>query len=326
MRAVVVDAYTTTDVLRIQSVSKPDVTSGHVIVDIAAAGLGFVDGMKVGGLYQTKDPLPFIPGMEFAGTISQVGDGVDQGMIGQRVFGLVPRGALAEQIALPADRLLKVPSNISFAQAAAVPINYLTALYALKERAAIRPGELLLVLGAAGGTGTAAIKVGKMLGAEIIAAASTEEKRALALSEGAHLAIDHTQPDWRETLKGLTRGRGIDVIFDVVGGSISPIAFRTLGWKGRHLVVGFAAGTIPALSYNIALLKGASLVGIDSAQIEKWEPSTYATLLSDIESGLALGALEPPPVQTFAFEEFRRAFDVMAERQATGKVVILPSI
>jgi NADPH2:quinone reductase len=202
------------------------------------------------------DPLPFVPGMEFSGTVQETGAGVSRIRVGDRVYGLAKRGALAEEIVVPDSELAPVPGRLSFAQAAAIPMNYLTAAFALTERAGLRPGETLLVLGAAGGTGTAAIKIGKMMEAHVIAAASTEEKRSLARAEGADSAIDYTDENWREALKSLTKGRAVDVIFDAVGGDISPIAFRTLGWRGRHLVVGFAAGRIPSLPFNIALLKG----------------------------------------------------------------------
>jgi NADPH2:quinone reductase len=180
----------------------------------------------------------------------------------------------------------------------------------------------LLVLGAAGGTGTAAMKIGRMRGAHVIAAAASAEKRKFVLAQGAHQAIDYTQADWRKTLGSMTDGAPIDVVFDAVGGDISPIAFRTLGWRGRHLVVGFAAGAIPALPMNIALLKGASLVGVDSAQISKREPETYDRLTKELVTWLDAGTLEPPPTMAFPFEEFQDAFEAISARQALGKIVV----
>jgi NADPH2:quinone reductase len=171
--------------------------------------------------------------MEFSGVIEQIGEGVSKVAVGERVFGLIQRGAIAEEIAVSADELSLLPAHLSFAQAAAIPVNYLTAAYGLSERAALRAGEILLVLGAAGGTGTAAIKIGKMMGALVIAAASTEEKRSFACAHGADGAIDYTHEAWREALKSLTNDRSVDVIFDVVGGEISPVAFRSLGWRGQ---------------------------------------------------------------------------------------------
>ena len=322
MRAVLVEQFSPVQSLRIQDVPSPDASQGQVRVRVKAVGIGFVDGLKIEGLYQTKDPIPFVPGMEFSGVVDQVGEGVSQMVVGDRVFGLARRGALAEQILMSASELHRMPVHLSFAQAAAIPVNYLTAAYGLKHRAALRAGELLLILGAAGGTGTAAIKIGKMLGAQVIAAASTEEKRSFACAQGADAAIDYTREGWREELKSLTKGGAVDVVFDAVGGEISPIAFRTLGWRGRHLVVGFAAGKIPALPFNIALLKGASLMGVDSAQIQRWEPDVYARVMDDIRVSLESRSLEPPPTQTLPFERFQEAFEAMSSRRATGKVVV----
>jgi NADPH2:quinone reductase len=261
--------------------------------------------------------------MEFSGTVVETGEAVSQVRVGDRVFGLAKRGGLAEEIVVLESDLALIPSRLSFPQAAAVPVNYLTAAFALTEMAALRSSEILLVLGAAGGTGTAAIKIAKMIGAHVIAAASTEEKRSLACAEGADLSIDYTDEKWREALKSLTNGRPIDVIFDAVGGEISPTAFRTLGWRGRHLVVGFAAGRIPSLQFNIALLKGASLIGIDSAQIQKWEPELYTKLMRQIGEWLESGALKPPPTQLFPLNQFQDAFEAMSSRRAMGKVIVI---
>lgn len=322
MKAILVERFSPVQSLRIQDVPTSDLPREGVRIRIKAAGIGFVDDLKVQGLYQTKDPLPFVPGMEFAGLVDEIGEAVSRVAVGDRVFGLASRGALAEEIVVPETELFRIPENLSFVQAAAIPVNYLTATYGLRERAALRGREILLVLGAAGGTGTAAIKVGKSLGAHVIAAASSEEKRSFACSQGADAAIDYTLEDWRETLKLLTKGRAVDVVFDAVGGEVSPVAFRTLAWRGRHLVVGFAAGKIPALPFNIALLKGASLTGVDSAQIRKFEPDVYDRVMEDILVALEARSLEPPPTQAFSFADFQKAFEAMSTRRATGKIVV----
>jgi len=322
MKALLVREFSPVERLRIQEVPSPEMSEAQVRVRIKAAGIGFVEGLKVAGLYQTRDPLPFVPGMEFSGVVEQIGADVANMRVGDRVFGLARRGALAEQIAVAADELWPMPAHLSFAQAAAVPANYFTAAYGLKELAVLRPGEILLILGASGGTGTAAIKIGRMLGAHVIAAASTAEKRSFACAQGADAAIDYTLEDWRKTLTAMTGGKAVDVIFDAVGGDISPTAFRTLGWRGRHLVVGFAGGKIPALPFNIALLKGASLIGVDSAQIRKWEPEVYARLKDDIGAWLENRSLDPPPTQVFPFERFHDAFAAITSRQAIGKIVV----
>src|SRR6516162_4676421 len=322
MRVLLVEEYVSVTALRIRDVPSPKVGSGDVRVSVKAAGIGFVESLKIAGRYQTKDPLPFVPGTEFAGLVDQVGSDISRLQVGERVFGFASRGALAEEICVPVGELSRLPDHMSFAQAAAVPLNYLTAAYGLKELAALRSGQNLLILGAAGGTGTAAIKIGKMLGARIIAAASTEDKRAFARGQGADQAVDYTAEDWRKTLASMTDDQPMDVVFDAVGGDISPVAFRTLGWRGRHLVVGFAAGKIPALPFNIALLKGASLVGVDSAQIRKWEPDVYDRFRNDIALWLQTRAVEPPPAMGFPFERFLDAFDAISSRRAVGKIVV----
>ncbi|WP_024510324.1 NADPH:quinone oxidoreductase family protein [Bradyrhizobium sp. ARR65] len=322
MKAVLVEKFSPVRSLRIQDVPTADLPQGSARVRIKAAGIGFVDDLKVQGLYQTKDPLPFVPGTEFSGVVDEIGEAVCRIMVGDRVFGLASRGALAEEIVVPERELFRIPESLSFVQAAAIPVNYLTATYGLRERAALGAGEILLVLGAAGGTGTAAIKVGKSLGAHVIAAASSEEKRSFACSQGADSAVDYTNKDWRDALKSLTKGRAVDVVFDAVGGEISPIAFRTLAWRGRHLVVGFAAGKIPALPFNIALLKGASLTGVDSAQIRKFEPDVFDRVMEDIRVALEARSLSPPPTQAFSFSDFQKAFETMTARRARGKIVV----
>lgn len=322
MKALFVSEYTSVDALKVEDVPSPVLAADHVRVAVKAAGVGFVEALKIGGRYQTRDPLPFIPGTEFAGIVTEAGSEVPTRWIGKRVFGVALRGAMAEEICVSMHQLSEIPERISFVEAAAVPVNYLTAAYGLLELADLRAGQTLLVLGAAGGTGTAAIKFGNMVGARVIAAASTEEKRAFAMEQGADQVIDYTASDWRKTLAAQNDGKSVDVIFDAIGGDISPIAFRTLGWRGRHLVIGFAAGGIPALPFNIALLKGASLIGVDSAQILRHEPETYIRLTKDIAAWLDAGRLNPPSIQVFPFEKFAQAFDAISDRRAMGKVVV----
>lgn len=322
VRALLVEEFTAVGSLHIREVQSPGLDRGQVRVRIKAAGVGFVDALKIGGRYQTKDPLPFVPGAEFAGVVAEIADGSTDWKVGDRVFGRAPRGAFADEIVVPAVDLAGIPDRLSFAQAAAVPVNYLTAVYALLELGSLKAGHNLLVLGAAGGTGTAAMKIGRMVGANVIAAAASDDKRSFALGQGADQVIDYTKDDWRRTLTAMTGEKPMDVVFDAVGGEISPVAFRTLGWRGRHLVVGFAAGSIPALPMNIALLKGASLVGVDVAQIRKWEPETHDRLSRDIVGWLNTGALAPPPVMTFPFARFQDAFEAIASRRALGKIVL----
>ncbi|WP_280708843.1 NADPH:quinone oxidoreductase family protein [Bradyrhizobium sp. BR13661] len=322
MKAVVVQNYTAIDDVQLAHVPMPELTPGSVRVRVRAVGIGFVDGLKVQGLYQTKDPLPFIPGTEFAGEVDGVADGVSEYSAGMQVMGMVRSGALAEYVVVPMEALRILPDGISPEAGASFRVNYLTAHYALTERAKLQSGEQMLVLGAAGGVGTAAIQLGKIFGARVIAAASTEEKREFALGLGADAAIDYNRPNWREELKDLTENRGCDVIVDPVGGAISLEAFRSIAWNGRHLVIGFAAGNIPALPFNLPLLKGGTLLGVDLAQVPRREPEVYQRTLRDLFRLLGDRRLRPAVGRIFEFERFYDAFKTLAGRRALGKVVV----
>ncbi|PSO13911.1 NADPH:quinone oxidoreductase family protein [Bradyrhizobium sp. MOS003] len=322
MKAVVVERYAPIDQIELKDVPSPSMEPGQVRVRVEAAGIGFVDGLKIEGRYQTKDPLPFIPGTEFAGVVTDAPGSPGGYQAGMRVMGMTRSGALAEEIVVGPEALHRLPDGVAAEVAASFRANYLTALYALSARASLVAGEQLLVLGAAGGTGTAAVQIGKLLGARVIAAASTPEKRDFAQAHGADAVIDYTQTGWRDTLKELTDGRGADVIFDPVGGEISVQAFRSIAWRGRHLVVGFAAGAIPALPFNLPLLKGGALLGVDLAQIAAREPDVQKRLMSELIGWLADGKLKPAVGRVFALEEFREAFKTMQTREALGKMVL----
>ena len=256
MRALLVENYAAVEALSIRDVPCPHVSPGLVRVRVKAAGIGFVEALKIAGRYQTKDPLPFIPGTEFAGLVEEVGEDLAWPKVGERVFGPCARGAFADEVCVAASDLWRIPDRLCFAQAAAVPVNYLTAAYGLIELATLREGQNLLVLGAAGGTGTAAMKIARMRGANIIAAAASDEKLIFVRANGAHQAIDYTTDDWRKTLTAMTDGRAMDVVFDAVGGDVSPTAFRTLGWRGRHLVVGFGRGSHSHFAHGHSVVEG----------------------------------------------------------------------
>lgn len=322
MKAVVVEQYDTIDNIPLRDVALPDVAAGQVRVKIEAASIGFVDGLKVQGLYQTKDTLPFTPGTEFAGHVDAIGSGVTGLAPGQPVMGMTRSGALAEYIVVPAATVTAIPDGIAPEVAAAFRANYLTALYALAERGSLKSGEILLVLGAAGGVGIAGVQIGKLMGARVIAAASTEEKRKFATSHGADATIDYTQANWRDALKELTGNHGADVIYDPVGGEVSVQAFRSIAWNGRHLVVGFAAGKIPALPFNLPLLKGGILIGVDLAQIARREPEAERRLTAQLLSWLRDRKLAPVVGQVFPLADFRDAFKAMQSRAALGKMVV----
>src|SRR3954471_6212754 len=286
MKAVVVEQYAPIDQIALKDVPSPRIGPGQLRVRVEAAGIGFVDGLKMEGRYQTKDPLPFIPGTEFAGIVDEAPGAPGGYQPGMRVMGMTRSGALAEEIVVKPEALHPLPDGVAAEVAASFRANYLTALYALSARAMIVAGEQLLVLGAAGGTGTAAVQIGKLLGARVIAAASTPEKREFAQQHGADAVIDYTRTGWRDTLKEITGGHGADVIFDPVGGEVSVQAFRSIAWNGRHLVVGFAAGSIPALPFNLPLLKGGVLTGVDIAQISRREPDAERRVTSQLFSWL----------------------------------------
>ena len=322
MKAVVVEQYDSIDNIRLKDVALPAVSSGQMRVKIRAASIGFVDGLKVLGRYQTRDPLPFTPGTEFAGVVDEVAGDVTGFVRGAPVMGMTRSGALAEYITVPAAAVTAMPAGVAPEAAAAFRANYLTALYALGERASLRAGEYLLVLGAAGGVGIAAVQIGKLLGARVIAAASTEEKRKFAAHHGADATVDYTQADWRDVLKELTGGHGADVIFDPVGGDVSVQAFRSIAWNGRHLVVGFAAGSIPALPFNLPLLKGGVLTGVDVAQIARREPEAERRVTAQLFTWLSEKKLVPVVGQVFSFADFRDAFRAMQSRSALGKMVV----
>ena len=322
MKAVVVEQYAPIDQIQLKDVPSPSMEPGQLRVRVEAAGIGFVDGLKIEGRYQTRDPLPFIPGTEFAGVVIDAPGTPGGYQPAMRVMGMTRSGALAEEIVVSPEALHPLPDGVAAEIAASFRANYLTALYALSARASLVAGEQLLVLGAAGGTGTAAVQIGKLLGARVIAAASTPEKRDFARAHGADAVIDYTQADWRDTLKELTSGRGADVIFDPVGGEISVQAFRSIAWRGRHLVVGFAAGAIPALPFNLPLLKGGALLGVDLAQIAVREPEVQTRLMSQLTGWLADGQLKPAVGRVFALEDFRDAFRTMQTRGALGKMVV----
>jgi NADPH2:quinone reductase len=322
VKAVFVEAYDAIENITVKDIPVPEVGPGQVRVRIQAASVGFVDGLKVRGLYQTKDPLPFTPGSEFAGVVDALGPDVKRPMAGTAVIGMARSGGLAEYIVVPAASVMSMPDGIAPEVGASFFANYLTGLYALQERASLRAGENLLVLGAAGGVGVAAVQIGKRLGARVIAAASTEEKRQFAIRFGADEVVDYTKEGWRDEIKTLTSGKGADVIYDPVGGDIGLQAFRTIAWRGRHLVVGFAGGSIPALPFNLPLLKGGALLGVDLAQIGRREPDVQARVMSQLFAWLEEKTLVPVVGQVFAFDDFRNAFKTMTTRAALGKMVV----
>jgi len=321
MRLVQAASLDSIDDYRLIEGETPQPGPGEVVIRIAACGLGYVDALVALGRYQVKPPLPHTPGQEVGGVVEAVGEGVDHLAAGDRVMATV-RGGFAELARTPAAAAVKIPDAMSFAQAAGFRINYITALHGLRDRAAIAAGERLLVFGAAGGVGSAAIQVGKILGAEVTAAASSEDKRAFARAHGADHVIDTAPEGWRDRLKALTDGKGPDVIFDPVCGPLFEPGFRSLGWDGRHLVVGFAGGPIPALPANLSLMKGAALVGVDLRQFMQFAPLKAQAHLTELLSWVAEGRLNPIVGRTFSLDAYAEALEFALSGQGLGKTVV----
>jgi len=321
MRSVRAEAFGPPDAYRLTEDPMPIPGTGEVLIRIRAVSLGYSDVLVSAGAYQVKPPLPFVPGSEGSGTIVAVGADVTQFAVGDAVNVLRFGGMLADHVLARAEEVTATPREMSFEEAASYRTNYATALHALKDRASIRAGETLLVLGAAGGVGTAAVQIGKRLGAHVIAGASSEAKRRFALVQGADATLDYTVSDWRDALRTLTGGKGPDVNFDPVGGDLLEPAFRSLYWGGRHVVIGFTGGPIPRLPANLPLLKGAALVGADIRQFALKEPDAARANDQLIAEWCAQG-LRPPIASLFDFADFRAAMTTAASGESLGKVVV----
>jgi NADPH2:quinone reductase len=322
MRQVVADKIDSIADYTLREVPTPEPGTGQVLVRVHACGMGYVDALVAVGGYQVKPPAPFTPGQEMAGTIAALGPGVTGRAAGERVMLSRFGGGLSDYVVAEAGAVVPLPPAMRFAQAAGFSINYLTALHGLRDRAALKAGERLLVLGAAGGVGAAALQVGKLLGAEVMAVASTEAKRAFALEQGADIALD-TDPDgWRDRLKAACGGKGPDVVFDPVCGPLFELAFRSLGWGGRHLVVGFVGGPIPKLPANLTLMKGGALVGVDVRQFQIFEPALARAHMAELLGWVATSRLVPPVGKEFALEEFAEAMTWAMSGKGSGKTVI----
>jgi NADPH:quinone reductase len=302
---------------------EPQAGPGEVVVAVKAAALNFPDVLMIQGLYQEKPPLPFVVGTEMAGEVVAVGEGVNQFAPGDPVVAACGR-TLAERIAVKASLLLPAPRALGFEAAAGICITYFTTLHALKQRAALQPGESLLVLGAAGGVGTTAVELGKEMGATVIAAASTDEKLDLARSLGAEHLINYTTQDLRERIKEITAGRGVDVVYDPVGGALAEPALRSMAWKGRYLVIGFAGGDIPRIPLNLPLLKGCSIVGVFWGSFAQRERDVQRQNVAELWALFESGRLKPVVGETHALADYAAAFESLGGRRARGKVVVLP--
>lgn len=295
---------------------------GQLVISVAACGVNFPDTLIIQGLYQYKPKLPFSPGGEIAGVVKEVGAGVSTFAIGDRVIAATSWGGFAEEVVAEAERTMAMPAGMDFETAAAFTLTYGTSHHALKDRAALQPGETLLVLGAAGGVGLAAVELGKAMGARVIAAASSADKLAVCREHGADELIDYTSEDLRTRIKLLTDGRGVDVVYDPVGGSFSEPALRSMAWRGRFLVVGFAAGKIPSLPLNLVLLKGCAIVGVFYGAFARAEPERNQANLAELIRWVAEGRLRPHISARYPLAQAAEALQVLLDRKVQGKVVL----
>ena len=311
------------DALNWKSLPTPEPKAGEVRIRIEAASLNFPDLLIVQNKYQMKPPLPFVPGSEYAGIVEAVGEGVTHLQVGQAVACLSGTGGFGTHTLAPAKLCMPLPAGFGSVDAAAFIMTYATSHHALLDRGQLKAGETVLVLGAAGGVGTAAIQIAKASGARVIAAASTQEKCDLCAAQGADATINYNKDNFRERLKELTEGKGPDVIYDPVGGEYAEPAFRSIAWRGRYLVVGFAAGPIPALPWNLALLKGASIVGVFWGDFSRRESAANAAMMQELAQWYSQGKIKPVIHKTMPMAELKQAYTEMGSRGVMGKLVMV---
>jgi NADPH2:quinone reductase len=322
MKAILCKQFGPPDSLVFEEVASPRAGPGEVVVSVKAASVNFPDVLIIQNKYQFKPPLPFSPGSELAGVVKEAGEGVSAFRPGDKVIAFTTYGAFAEEVKTDAARLLPLPQGMDFASGAAFLLTYGTSDHALRDRAALKAGETLLVLGAAGGVGLAAVEIGRALGARVIACASSDDKLAVCREHGADATINYAGEDLRERIKVLTDGRGVDVVYDAVGGAYTEPAFRSIAWRGRLLVVGFAAGEIPKLALNLPLLKGASIVGVFWGDFARREPRQFGESVRQLGAWYREGKLRPHVSQTLPLARAADALKLMAARQVKGKLVL----
>ena len=322
MKAVLCKQFGPPESLVIEDLPSPKAGPGEVVVSVRAASLNFPDVLIIQNKYQFKPPLPFSPGSEMAGTVKEVGDGVKDVKPGDRVIAFTTFGAFAEEVKLEAARLVPIPEGMDFNSAAAFLLTYGTSDHALRDRGGLKAGETLLVMGAAGGVGLAAIEIGKAMGAKVLACASGADKLEVCAQHGADAGINYATEDLRGRIKALTDGKGVDVVYDAVGGPYTEPALRATAWRGRLLVVGFAAGDIPRIPLNLALLKGCSIVGVFWGDFARREPKAFAASIAQLGAWFREGRLKPHVSQTFPLAQAAQALRLMAARKVKGKVVL----
>ena len=324
MKALLCKSFGSLDDLVVAEVADPVAGPGQVLIDVRAASVNFPDALMVQGKYQVKPALPFTAGGELAGVVRATGEGVRHVQPGAHVFGVSGTGAFAERVVMDARHVMPVDPSVDLEMASTLPTTYGTMHHALTDRAQLKAGETLLVLGAGGGIGTATIELGKIAGATVIAAASSDEKLRVAAACGADHLIDYSQQDLRARLKEITADKGVDVVVDPVGGSLAEAALRSTGWGGRFLVIGFAAGEIPKIPLNLVLLKGCSIVGVFWGDFMRRNPQRGGQELMELAGWLKAGRIRPTISARYALADGREALRHVFERRAVGKVLIIP--
>ncbi|MFT5385465.1 MAG: NADPH2:quinone reductase [Saprospiraceae bacterium] len=322
MKAIICKSYGLPNTLVYEEIPSPIPGPKEVLVSVKACSINFPDTLIIQGLYQFKPECPFTPGSDIAGVVKAVGDQIKHLKPGDEVFGMVPFGGFAEEVLVPKNTCFPKPPGMSFELAASFLMTYGTSYHALKDRAQIKEGETLLVLGAAGGVGLAAVELGKLMGAKVIAAASTDEKLALCKEYGASETINYKTEDLRARLKEITEGKGVDVVYDPVGGQYSELAFRSTAWNGRHLVVGFAAGDIPKIPLNLPLLKGSQIVGVFWGRFATEYPNENIANTMQLVQWQAEGKINPHIHATYPLADTAKALEEILARNVKGKVII----
>ena len=322
MKAVVCSSYGPPENLKIEEIDEPELSDDQALVEIYAASLNFPDGLQIQGKYQFQPPMPFTPGSEVAGKIRKVGAELKGFSVGDRVMATPGIGGLAELAAVKSESLRKIPDNMDFKTAASFAMVYTTSYYALKQRAKLESGETLLVLGSSGGVGLTAVELGKLMGAKVIAAASSNDKLEFVKQLKPDYLVYYNECDLKESVKDLTKGRGADVIYDPVGGDLFDQCCRCINWNGRLLVIGFTSGRIPSYKANLALLKGSSMIGVFLGRFRKEEPAAYEQNFKELLDMYRAGKLNPIVTKSFSLEEYADAFNIFTKRKVMGKVTL----